>query len=63
MAIIQKFQDAEVLVENDMCQMKRIPKNSTDFDWARFLIAILILYFIPIGVGAFTVPDDLDRTL
>lgn len=58
----QKFQDVEVLVENDMCQVKRIPKNSTDFDWVRFWVAIFILSMSMFGQGAICTPDELDRT-
>lgn len=58
----QKFQDVEVLVESDMCQVKRIPKSSTDFDWVRFWVAIFILSMSIFGQGAFCTPDELDRT-
>jgi len=58
----QKFQDVEVLVENDMCQVKHIPKNSTDFDWVRFWVAIFSLSMLMFGQGALTTPDELDRT-
>jgi len=56
-----KFQHVEVLVENDMCQVKRIPKKSTDFDWVRFWVAIFILMMSMFGQGAICTPDELDR--
>lgn len=55
-----KFQHVEVLVENDMCQVKRIPKKSTDFDWVRFWVAIFILMMSMFGQGAICTPDELD---
>ncbi|XP_026808950.1 nose resistant to fluoxetine protein 6-like [Rhopalosiphum maidis] len=55
-----KFQHVEVLVENDMCQVKRIPKKSTDFDWVRFGVAIFILSMSMFGQGTICTPDELD---
>lgn len=57
-----EFQNVEVLVEKDMCQMKRLPKKSTEFDWVRFCGAIFILSMMMFGQGAFCTPDELDRT-
>jgi len=59
---VKKFQDVEVLVENDMCQVKRLPKSSTDFDWVRFWVAVFSLSMLMFGQGALCTPDELDRT-
>lgn len=55
------FHDVEVLVEDDMCQVKRSPKSSTDFDWLRFCVAILVLAGMMFVQGAICTPDELDR--
>lgn len=62
-SVALRFHDVEVLVENDMCQMKRIPKKSTDFDWVRFWAAIFLLVMGMIGQGTICTPDELDRKL
>lgn len=62
-SVALRFHNVEVLVENDMCQVKRIPKKSTDFDWVRFLAAIFVLSMSVFGQGAFCTPDELDREL
>ncbi|VVC32263.1 Nose resistant-to-fluoxetine protein, N-terminal,Acyltransferase 3 [Cinara cedri] len=55
-----RFYNVEVLVENDMCQMKRIPKKSTDFDLVRFFTAIFLLAMGMFAQGAVCTPDELD---
>lgn len=57
-----KFHDVKVLVENDMCQVKRETKKSTDFDWVRLSAAVLILSSMMFAQGSFCTPDELDRT-
>jgi len=41
--------------------VKRRPKSSTDFDWLRFCVAILVLAGMMFVQGAFCTPDELDR--
>lgn len=59
-SVALQFYNVEVLVENDMCQMKRIPKKSTDFDLVRFFAQIFLLSMGMFGQGAFATPDELD---
>lgn len=57
-----KLHNVEVLVENDMCQVKRTPTKSTDFDFTRFWVAIAVLASLMFVQGAVCTPDKLDRT-
>lgn len=60
-SVASQIHNVEVLVENDMCQVKRLPKPSTDFDRIRFWAMCLLIILASFGLGTFCTPDEIDR--